>query len=63
MIIINPKIEVEKVDYKKLMKNLERACRTCYRSEDKITNESYKTLLKNCITRGHESILEHEKLQ
>ena len=62
MKIIEPKIEIEKVDYNRMMKNLERACRTCYRSEDKITDESYKTLLKNCINRGHESILEHEKI-
>lgn len=62
MKIIEPKIEIEKVDYNKIMKNLERACRTCYRSEDRITDESYKTLLKNCINRGHESILEHEKI-
>lgn len=62
MKIIEPKIEVENVNYNQIMKNLERACRTCYRSEDKVTEESYKTLLKNCVNRGHESILEHEKV-
>ena len=62
MQIIDPKIEVEKIDGIQMMKNIERACRTCYRSEGKITEESYKTLLKNCITRGHESVLEHEKV-
>lgn len=62
MQIVDPYIQVEKVDGKKIMKNIERACRTCYRSEGKITDESYKTLLKNCITRGHESVLEHEKI-
>lgn len=62
MKIIEPRIEVEKFDATKIMKRLERACRTCYRSEENITNESYKTLLKNCINRGHESILEHEKI-
>lgn len=62
MQIVDPYIQVEKVDGKKIMKNIERACRTCYRSEGKITEESYKTLLKNCITRGHESVLEHEKI-
>lgn len=62
MKIIEPSIQVEKVDYKQIMKNLERACRTCYRSEGSIKEESYKTLLRNCITRGHESILEHEKV-
>ena len=62
MIIVDPKIEVENYDGKKIMKRLERACRTCYRSEDKVTNTSYSNLLKNCINRGHESILEHEKI-
>lgn len=62
MIIIEPKIEVENYDSVQIMKNIERACRTCYRSEDLITEESYKKLLKNCINRGHESILEHEKI-
>lgn len=62
MQIIEPSIQVEKIDGKKIMKNIERACRTCYRSEGKITEESYKTLLKNCINRGHESVLEHEKV-
>lgn len=62
MKIIKPKIIIEDLDYVKMMKNLERASRTCYRSEDKITEDSYKTLLKNCINRGHESVLEHEKI-
>ena len=62
MQIVDPYIQVEKVDGIKIMKNIERACRTCYRSEGKITEESYKTLLNNCITRGHESVLEHEKI-
>lgn len=44
------------------MKRIERACRTCYRSEDKISEESYKNLLTNCLNRGHESVLEHEKI-
>lgn len=62
MKIINPKIEVEQYDPIKIMKNIERACRTCYRSEGLITEDSYKNLIKNCINRGHESVLEHEKI-
>ena len=62
MEIVKPWVEIEAYDAKKIMKNLERACRTCYRSENLITDDSYKTLLKNCINRGHESILEHEKI-
>lgn len=62
MIIVKPKIEIEKFDGVQIMKNIERACRTCYRSEGSITEDSYKNLLKNCINRGHESVLEHEKI-
>ena len=62
MQVVKPKIEYEKFDGIKIMKNIERACRTCYRSEGSITEDSYKKLLTNCITRGHESVLEHEKI-
>ena len=62
MKIVNPWIEVEKIDGLKIMKKIERACRTCYRSEGSISEDSYKNLLKNCINRGHESVLEHEKV-
>ncbi len=62
MRIVEPWIKVEKFDGKQIMKRIERACRTCYRSEGKITEDSYKNLIKNCITSGHESVLEHEKV-
>lgn len=62
MKIIKPWIEIEKIDGKSIMQNIEKACRTCYRSENLITEESYKNLIKNCLNRGHESILEHEKI-
>lgn len=62
MKIIKPVIEVENYDGIKIMKNIDRACRTCYRSEGLITEDSYKKLLNNCINRGHESVLEHEKI-
>ena len=62
MKIIKPKIYVENIDGIKVMKRIERACRTCYRSEGSIDDESYKRLIKNCINRGHESVLEHEKV-
>ncbi len=62
MKLVEPVIYVENYDAKKMLRRIERACRTCYRSENLITEDSYKTLLKNCINRGHESILEHEKI-
>ena len=62
MKIVEPWIKVEKIDGIKIMKRIERACRTCYRSEGNITEDSYKNLLKNCLNRGQESVLEHEKI-
>ena len=41
---------------------MERAGRVCYKSEDKITQGSAETFLANIIKRGHESVLEHEKI-
>lgn len=62
MKLIDPAIYIEKYDGKDIMKKIERACRICYRSEGNITEDSYKQLLTNCINRGHESVLEHEKI-
>lgn len=62
MKLVDPVIYVENYNGKDIMKKIERACRVCYRSEGNITDESYKKLLTNCINRGHESVLEHEKI-
>ena len=62
MFLENPLVEVEKFDGMKIMKNIERAMRTCYRSEGSITDDSYFRLLKMAIDSGHESVLEHEKI-
>ena len=49
----------EKVDAQAIIEKIERACRTCYRSEDKIEKGSAERLIRSCIKRGHHSILEH----
>ena len=43
---------------------IEKAARTCYKSEDKITEdgESAKALIKQLIKSGHEAMLEHSQL-
>ena len=45
-----------------LLQRIERAGRTCYKSEDKITSDSSARFIKNILSRGHESVLEHEKI-
>ena len=42
-----------------MLKAIERIGRTCYKSEDKITDDSYETFIRNLIKRGHLSVIEH----
>ena len=42
-----------------MLKAIERIGRTCYKSEDKITEDSYETFVRNLIKRGHLSVIEH----
>ena len=60
MKIIEPKVEfITPIDADVIMKRLELIGRVCYKSEDKITDDSAEKFLRNIIRRGHESILEH----
>lgn len=57
MKIIKPYVEfIDEPDY---MKKIELAGRVCYKSEDKITDDSAEKFIANVIKRGHESVLEH----
>lgn len=63
MKIINPSFVIEQpVDGIEILKQLERAGRTCYKSEDKIDDKSAIKFVKMLISRGHETVLEHEKV-
>ncbi|PIE69051.1 MAG: thymidylate synthase (FAD) [Deltaproteobacteria bacterium] len=46
-------------DQEHLLEHLERAARTCYKSEDKIAKGSAKKLIRNIVQVRHESVLEH----
>lgn len=45
-----------------LMKKIERCGRIAYRSEDKITDDSYIRFIKGIVKRGHYSVLEHSRI-
>ena len=47
------------IDGKEILKSIEIAARTCYKSEDLITDESANKLVKKLIERGHEAMIEH----
>lgn len=42
-----------------LYRKIERAARTCYRSEDLMTEDSAVRMVKMLVERGHEAMLEH----
>ena len=63
MKIINASYHIETpIDGAEILKRIEKAGRTCYKSEDRITDESAKSFVKKLIERGHESVLEHESI-
>jgi len=45
-----------------IYKKLENIGRVCYKSEDKITDETHDKFLRDVIRRGHESVLEHHNI-
>lgn len=45
-----------------IYKSIERAGRVCYKSEDKITEESYESFIRGILKRGHEAVIEHESV-
>lgn len=63
MKIIQAKFIIEdNIDGEEIVKKIERAGRTCYKSEDKISLSSAKKFVGKIINLGHESVLEHEKI-
>ena len=63
MKIINASYKIETpIDGAGMLKRIEMAGRTCYKSEDRITAESAKAFVRMLIERGHESVLEHASI-
>ena len=63
MNIISPSHEfLQEIDGVEMLKRLERIGRVCYKSEGRITDTSYAAFLTNLLARGHESVIEHEKV-
>lgn len=61
MKLIKPSYKIlTKVNGEAMLKRIEAAGRTCYKSEDKITMDSAKKFVASIIKSGHESVIEHE---
>lgn len=60
MKIINAGYEIlTPLDGAAILKHIERIGRVCYKSEDRITDESAPLFVKKLIERGHEAMIEH----
>lgn len=63
MKIIEPSIEIlDEIDGKRILQQLERIGRVCYKSENNITETSAKAFIERILASGHESVIEHEKV-
>lgn len=60
MKVISPSFEILAMeDAETILKRIEAAGRTCYKSEDKITPVSAEAFVRRIIKSGHHSVLEH----
>ena len=63
MKIIKPSYEImTKINREELLKTIEIAGRTCYKSENKITEDSASKFVKMLIKNGHEAMIEHNSI-
>ena len=63
MKVIKPSYKIEsKIDGDEILRHLEQAIRVCYKSEDKIDDNSHKKIIKHILNLNHESTLEHHSL-
>jgi len=60
MRLVDPSIEImTKLDGEQVVKHIELAIRNCYKSEDKITDDSHKILIQKILDSHHYSTIEH----
>jgi thymidylate synthase (FAD) len=66
MKIVQPSVEIMRTgletEFMTPEQFIEKVGRTCYKSEDKITDTSAATFVSNLIKRGHEAMIEHWNL-
>lgn len=63
MKLIKPYVEfIDPIDRDAILQKIEKAGRTCYKSESNITPESASKFVSNLVKRGHGAMLEHASL-
>lgn len=60
MKVIEPYVKFESdINGHEILKQIEKIGRVCYKSEERITNDSAEAFIRNLLKRGHESVIEH----
>ena len=63
MILTKPAVEIiDMDDYPAILKKIEKIGRVCYKSEDRITQDSAEKFIANILKRGHDTVIEHESV-
>ena len=63
MKIIKASYEIQdEINGDEILKKIEEAGRICYKSEDKMNDDSAAGFVKSILAKGHESVIEHEKI-
>jgi thymidylate synthase (FAD) len=63
VILVNPSYEILDIpERQKALKKIERIGRTCYASEDRISDDSASKFIKMLIQKNHGAMLEHESI-
>lgn len=64
MILIKPSFTIETPDvvFDGMLERIERAGRTCYKSEGKIAKDTAESFVATILARGHTSVIEHESV-
>lgn len=63
MRVIEPSFElVDPIDADSILRKIERAGRTCYKSEDRITADSAEDFVRRVLNSGHHSVIEHTSI-
>lgn len=63
MKVVKPSVELlYPIDGEEILRHIEAAARTCYKTEDKVTEDSYKGFIERLIKRKHGAMLEFGNL-
>ncbi len=60
---VKPEVEIiDREPYPEMLKKIEQIGRVCYKSEDRITEDSAEKFIRGILKSGHESVIEHESV-